>query len=102
MGWGAALATVPLWAKILAVGSLALGKKLGVYAIGRAYGYPRLYRRIAEFSKMSIANHQRRRQLRQVVKYTFRLPNKLGPIIWGERYYERRAASEAAAAKIKR
>ena len=35
MGWGAALATLPLWLKIAAVGGLALGKKLGVYALGR-------------------------------------------------------------------
>ncbi|XP_062521935.1 uncharacterized protein LOC134196730 [Corticium candelabrum] len=81
---------LPAFWKVAAVVGLVVGKKAGIYALGRAYGYPRVYRRILEYSKMSIRDQNRRKGLQRSVKYVFRLPNRsLGPLIWGQKYQSR-------------
>ena len=63
----------PLFWKILAV---ALGKKAAVYLLGRWYGYPRVYRRLLEYSRRrSLKDRTRQRLMQNRVKSFFRLPN---------------------------
>ncbi|RDD37448.1 hypothetical protein TrispH2_010010 [Trichoplax sp. H2] len=68
---------------LIKVVAFSLSKKAAVYLLGRAYGYPRLYKRIITISNRLIQNPQRRVSIRNGVKYIFRLPNRLLPILRG-------------------
>ncbi|CAH3146182.1 unnamed protein product [Pocillopora meandrina] len=63
--------------KILALIAVSLGKKVTVYAVGRYYGFPRLYRRFAEFNRRVTSNRQTLRRRQEAMKFVFRVPNKI-------------------------
>jgi len=63
--------------KILAVIAVSFGKKATVYAIGRTYGFPRLYRRFVEFNKRTTSNRDSLRNRAEMLKGAFRFPNKV-------------------------
>ncbi|XP_022805831.1 uncharacterized protein LOC111342967 [Stylophora pistillata] len=63
--------------KILALIAVSLGKKVTVYAVGRYYGFPRLYRRFAEFNRRVTSNRQTLRRRQEVMKFVFRVPNRI-------------------------
>jgi len=63
--------------KILGLIAVSLGKKFTVYAIGRYYGFPRLYRRFAEFNRRVTSDRQIIRRRQEAMKFVFRIPNKI-------------------------
>ncbi|XP_068686173.1 uncharacterized protein [Montipora capricornis] len=63
--------------KILGLLAISLGKKFTVYAVGRYYGFPRLYRRFAEFNRRVTSNRQTIRRRQEMMKFLFRIPNKI-------------------------
>ncbi|XP_067044259.1 uncharacterized protein [Acropora muricata] len=63
--------------KILGLLALSLGKKFTVYAVGRYYGFPRLYRRFAAFNRRVTSNRQTIRRRQDAMKFVFRIPNKI-------------------------
>jgi len=63
--------------KILALIAVSFGKKATVYAIGRTYGFPRLYRRFIEFNKSQTKNKDSLRNRAEFAKAMFRFPNKI-------------------------
>ncbi|XP_031557477.1 uncharacterized protein LOC116294085 [Actinia tenebrosa] len=63
--------------KIMAIIAISLGKKATVYAVGRYYGFPRLYRRLVEFNRRVCADRQVMRRRQEIVKNIFRFPNKI-------------------------
>ena len=64
----------PFFWKVLAV---AIGKKATVYLLGRWYGYPRVYRRLLEYSRRSLKDRTRQRVMQNRVKAFFRFPNRV-------------------------
>ena len=62
----------PFFWKVVAI---ALGKKATVYLLGRWYGYPRVYRRLLEYSRRSLRDRTRQRVMQNRVKAFFRFPN---------------------------
>lgn len=87
--------------------AVALAKKTALYVVGRvsssdfifppcsiqrpspltcyqphlplqSYGFPRVYRRLLEFNRRTIADRTSRRVIQERVKYFFRIPNKIG------------------------
>jgi len=69
------LPLVPIVVKLLA---LAVAKKGAVYMIARQYGFPRLYRRILEANNKTFSDPATRKSVRDIVKYTFRIPGHIG------------------------
>ena len=64
--------------KVMALIAISVSKKITVYAIGRYYGYPRLYRRFVEFNERRFPTRKDKiRRRKNVIKYVFRFPNKL-------------------------
>eukprot|EP00794_Sanderia_malayensis_P010875 gene10877-12031_t len=63
--------------KILALIAVSFGKKATVYAIGRTYGFPRLYRRFIEFNKKITSNRDALRNRKTICKSAFRFPNRI-------------------------
>ncbi|KXJ11092.1 uncharacterized protein LOC110244243 [Exaiptasia diaphana] len=63
--------------KIMAIIAISLGKKATVYAVGRYYGFPRVYRRLCEFNRRVSADRQIMRRRQDIVKSIFRIPNKI-------------------------
>ncbi|PFX15881.1 hypothetical protein AWC38_SpisGene19883 [Stylophora pistillata] len=41
------------------------------------YGFPRLYRRFAEFNRRVTSNRQTLRRRQEVMKFVFRVPNRI-------------------------
>ena len=63
----------PLFWKVLAV---AVGKKAAVYLLGRWYGYPRVYRRLLEYTRRrAVKDRTQQRVMQNRVKAFFRFPN---------------------------
>lgn len=63
--------------KLLAFAAVWFGKKITFYAIGRTYGFSRVYRRFVEFNEKSTGNKDSLKFRANFMKAFFRFPNKI-------------------------
>lgn len=50
--------------------ALSIAKKLTVYAAGRLYGFPRIYRRLARMTKAAVRSDAQSKNIRKSIQVT--------------------------------